>query len=190
MDVQSVHVDALLQGSVPPLHSDPSQRQLEHEPLDGPPDDPVMHALVDAHHPQLPAAVHVPQLDPDEAHGSVPPLHSEDSHFQPAQDPLVGPPDVPLWQLDDESHQPHGYTLVHAPHVELGAHVSAVAQELETHFQSEHEPEEGPPEEPVRHVPLEAHQPQLPIDVQESQLLAPLVHRSPPPHALETQRQS
>ena len=61
-------------------------------------------------------------------------------------------------------------------------------QSLAYQFQSEHEPLLGPLLLPVAHDPELAHQPQLPIAVQLSQLEAPVAHGSAGVQSLAYQR--
>ncbi|MCC7539814.1 MAG: hypothetical protein IT379_26565 [Deltaproteobacteria bacterium] len=98
-DVQSPHVAFASQGSVvvPPPQSLASQSQSPHEPLDGPPDVPVMQEKLDAHHPQLDADVQSPHVA-FASQGSVvlPPPHSLASQLQSPQLPDVGPLALPV----------------------------------------------------------------------------------------------
>jgi hypothetical protein len=109
----------------------------------------------------------------------------------------VGPPALPATQAPVVSHQPHPAVVVQAsqPGDDEQGSVGCSRQALWYHRHSEHTAHDGPASEPVRQVPLPAHQPQSRSVVQSSQVVAsahgsPAVTHDPPWHTSPAQQSS
>lgn len=109
------------------MHESDDQTQSEHEPLVGPENEPVWHALELRHQPQLGPVVHEPQLELD-AQGSPGAVQLDEYHAHPEpQLPLVGPDAVPCLQELLAPHQPQLARVVQPEHAVASAHGSVVA---------------------------------------------------------------
>jgi hypothetical protein len=152
-------------------HPPESQIQLAHDPVSGPAELPEE---------QEKSSPHQPQPDRDEqsvqvkleAHGSAGQLEATKS--QAAQDPFVGPEEVPVSQVLVVSHQPQSRRPVQSAHAPLDAHGSGTGQLLARNVQSAQVSIEGPDEPPVSHRSVVLHQPQLARCVQSPHIVLEL----------------
>jgi hypothetical protein len=117
-------------------------------------------------------------------HDPAPKLHDE-----APQEPLVGPPALPLEQVLVAAHQPQPVVAVQVPQLVALAHGSGLGHEVESQLHAAQEPPSGPLEEPTWQVSVSAHQPQSNCAVQSPQAVcAP--QSLPPSHRRPNQSQS
>ncbi len=135
------------------------QLHVEHIPVAGPAEVPVLHRPVAAHQPHEDAAVHEAQ-SVFIAHVSGGGAQSTASQDQrPVHVPALGPIVVPERQAPSQKPQPG--RAVHVSHVVASAHGSVgPVHSLARQAQSAHVPVDGPVAVPVPQLPVAPHQPQ------------------------------
>lgn len=152
-----------------PLHgsvvtqSDERYRQSEQAPASGPAGPPVMQVQLAAHQPQAARPVQSSQLH-ESSHGSAE-AQADAYQTQSAHEPLAGPLQLPLMQVEVELHQPQAAVPVQASQSYVPAHSSA-AHCKDSQSQSPHDPLLGPEDVPVRQDDVSLHQPQPATTVQ------------------------
>lgn len=105
--LDAVHVPQLVDaahGSAA-VHSLESQLQSPHVPVEGPDELPRKQVPLEPHHPQPSSAVQLPQ-SVCAPHALA--VHSVESQLQSLHEPVLGPLEVPLWQVPVSPQNPHG----------------------------------------------------------------------------------
>lgn len=172
---QSPHVVFEAHASVE--HSEGSQFQSAQLPALGPEPVPVWHVLVVPQKPHPGCAVHPPHVV-SVAHGSEA-EHSDGSQFQSLHAPLDGPLLEPCSQLEESPHHPQPMSPVQSSH-DAEVHAEPPSHSLKNQRQSSHDPTVGPAPEPLTHVFVDPHQPQLDVLMHPSHVVISVQGSVPP----------